>query len=1822
MGKIKKALHLAVIFTTITTMIAVLLMPLSVVSISANSYTPIAWVADNEWIPYTYADGTPVKDPGSDVSPVASDITSGTDRGIGNLPSIYIATKTVDNETHLFFRMRIKGDPYDRKGGFTSTAYLVQLWTADGHVATLGLDGKPTSSDYVYVANGNGSVFTKVYETSSSAVNGLTVVDGTRIVPDGNIHYFIDFQVPFSAINSVLTNNESPILSTTPIRLVYGTSQAANLSVINKETINNLDGSIASVNDFKLLSSGFSDVEAALIEPSVKITSIGGSSPESYPSFTTNNIVIAGTTSILDSVVEISLNGLSVATTASVNGNWSINMQSYIPQSSGTYFIEATIKQDGTTYSDSSLFSVNITLQSGSNLTIDGGSTVYLKQSPSLFRGTYILSNASYSIRLIVENSQGVQVIAPVNADKSNNQGSGIWTLSPNKVLANGQYTVIVEAYNNQGIYARATQILIIDPDATASSLSISFKSVNSEVINRPSFTGEVTDAQKIDIRINSNYLASITPTSFTGLSTWTLPALIDPLPSGNYTFTAIAYGVNGDIAFATTSYAVAAQSSNIVVSINSITGDEPSKPGLTGTVTNANRVEIYNGTTLIEVLTVTNSATPVTWNMDPIENPLSPGAYTFKAIAYDSYGTTTEATINYSVEQSAFSISIDNGPTLKSNDNQPSFSGTTNAPNGEIVTLTLTKDGEIITKTATVINGRWRVEFFDSISDGQYVVEVSINSNSDTLTFILDTTPPTINLVGDNEIDVYYGDNYIDLGAQAFDIQDGDISNLIVTSSFVNTKQLGTYFVYYNVTDLAGNAAEQIVRTVNVIPKPLVLIGSTGGAATATANNVIIGSTVELIASNSSVIATTVAALTTIVFNNVPYDTGYSLKMTDASLSNPILSNTADVLAADDNIAPVIVIVNDAVVPIATSSFWIAPSTTASDNIDGNLTSLISITYSSNVNSSVTNLQTARIHLAAAVGNKVTVTYSVSDSSNNTTTISATFTSIGSPINSVTISGILRYNQDLSTSLNPLTATATYQWYRSNGSDWIIIGGATSSTYKLMAEDIGTNLKVIATGTVNYSGTVEAVTTSEVTKASLPQAPQAPIETNVSTNTITIDTVIGQEYRLGDGSWFTATQASVTFENLSVNTTYTIYTRLKETDTTEASLESQRTITTLKISLVSVTITGTVKSGEILTAGNLNPSDATVTYQWQRFVIDSNSYVDIDGATSQTYTVTNSDLDTFIRVLVTGVDNYTGTVNATSTEKVPLLDGPSAPVAPNISTYSATTITIDVVEGQEYSIDGGASWSLTGVFIDLTPNTTYHVITRIKQTETTLASAPSSATPATTSKIQVTTIGVITGTLRFNSLLNAGAITPNDATVTYQWQRSSDLENWTNIHGANSVTYAIVEADINNYIKVVATGTGNYEGTVSTSRATKVLKQISNESRAFSISFKNVTSFDFEVVVTPEIENLEYSTDETTWQDSPIFLDKTQDTQYTVYVRTKETPTTESKGLGTSIVKTLALPSNTFDPHPNENLEPDNQNQTPPTPPTNPSPPNQPTPPSQSPLFTVDFVDYDNTLIETRVVNANNPVTPPALTKSRRVGHIFTGWSANLNNINANTVAVAQYSQIAADVIERRTNALIPTASGLHEVVSFTDEELLEDVAIILELELIPATVVPELDKSKIDTYVRNTRPNQNSLIKYVDITLIKKVGQNVFSVTTLPKPIKISFEVSDDFKNVPFTLVRVHEGILDNLPFDYDETTYIVTFETDRFSTYALVQSTTFSTRNPSELDSQDNENNLDQDRVVDTGQSSSLFGWLIGFGMLFVILSKKRKTNTTLS
>ena len=137
-------------------------------------------------------------------------------------------------------------------------------------------------------------------------------------------------------------------------------------------------------------------------------------------------------------------------------------------------------------------------------------------------------------------------------------------------------------------------------------------------------------------------------------------------------------------------------------------------------------------------------------------------------------------------------------------------------------------------------------------------------------------------------------------------------------------------------------------------------------------------------------------------------------------------------------------------------------------------------------------------------------------------------------------------------------------------------------------------------------------------------------------------------------------------------------------------------------------------------------------------------------------------------------------------------------------------------------------------------------------------------------------------------------------------------------------------------------------------------------------------------------------------------------------------------------------------------------------------------------------------------------------------------------------------------------------------EKVPFTEEEKAQiesgaEVKVTLELKDISETV------SATDKALIGDKVAENVQIGiYLDVNMFKQIGNNeAVKISELKETITIQFTVPDELlvldgsKNRVYNIVRVHDGVATILDAKFDAETKTISFETDCFSTYALVYS-----------------------------------------------------------
>ncbi|MEX0933680.1 MAG: immunoglobulin-like domain-containing protein, partial [Candidatus Paceibacterota bacterium] len=107
--------------------------------------------------------------------------------------------------------------------------------------------------------------------------------------------------------------------------------------------------------------------------------------------------------------------------------------------------------------------------------------------------------------------------------------------------------------------------------------------------------------------------------------------------------------------------------------------------------------------------------------------------------------------------------------------------------------------------------------------ASAERLVYVGATTTTDTTsTTTQDTIAPIITLTGSSTVSILVGDAYEDAGATAEDPSNSsgqveDLTDQIVTENTVDTSIAGEYSVRYNVTDSAGNSADEAIRAVIV---------------------------------------------------------------------------------------------------------------------------------------------------------------------------------------------------------------------------------------------------------------------------------------------------------------------------------------------------------------------------------------------------------------------------------------------------------------------------------------------------------------------------------------------------------------------------------------------------------------------------------------------------------------------------------------------------------------------------------------------------------------------------------------------------------------------------------------------------------------------------------------------------------------------------------------------------------------------------------------------------------------------------------------------
>ena len=165
------------------------------------------------------------------------------------------------------------------------------------------------------------------------------------------------------------------------------------------------------------------------------------------------------------------------------------------------------------------------------------------------------------------------------------------------------------------------------------------------------------------------------------------------------------------------------------------------------------------------------------------------------------------------------------------------------------------------------------------------------------------------------------------------------------------------------------------------------------------------------------------------------------------------------------------------------------------------------------------------------------------------------------------------------------------------------------------------------------------------------------------------------------------------------------------------------------------------------------------------------------------------------------------------------------------------------------------------------------------------------------------------------------------------------------------------------------------------------------------------------------------------------------------------------------------------------------------------------------------------------------------------------------------------------------------------------------------------------------IDLLIENKKITANEFIetstkgykvgKYLDITLYKSVNGTNESIHELSKVMKVTIKVPEELINKDsktkreYYIVRSHNGKVDILETKYDEKTNSLTFETDKFSDYAIIYKDKKELKTT--VTTSINKSNTKQTTKAKTGDNANIIGlMMLLVSSMFVMVFVRKKEN----
>ncbi|WP_286244978.1 Ig-like domain-containing protein [Pseudoalteromonas sp. MM1] len=422
-------------------------------------------------------------------------------------------------------------------------------------------------------------------------------------------------------------------------------------------------------------------------------------------------------------------------TTTDAQGNWSVELSQEL--ASGDYTVQAEVSDAA---GNSALDTVTGNIDTvGPSLTVDF-EAVTNDTTPTI-SGT---SNADVgtTITVVITDENGVEQTLTTTVDVNGN-----WEVTPQTDLNEGDNTIEVSVSDEAGNTTTVTDTITLDTQAPTLTMQ-TVGDVNDLTPTLQGTSNEIGGTVTLTVTDSDGAVQTITTTVGTD-GHWDIE-VPSALAQGDFTVTASISDAAGNESTANSSGNV--DTITPVVTVDPLGLGNDSTPLISGTSTEP------EGTVVNIVITDSNGdETPITATVDANGNwqatspELPEGSYSVQASITDAAGNTGGAVQAGTIDSLAPTLTLDTvGAT---NDSTPTISGSTNAPAGTVISISVSDGVTTETFTATVqADGSWSADVPNALSDGELTIEASVSDNAGNTTTVsesatLNTTAPSISI-------------------------------------------------------------------------------------------------------------------------------------------------------------------------------------------------------------------------------------------------------------------------------------------------------------------------------------------------------------------------------------------------------------------------------------------------------------------------------------------------------------------------------------------------------------------------------------------------------------------------------------------------------------------------------------------------------------------------------------------------------------------------------------------------------------------------------------------------------------------------------------------------------------------------------------------------------------------------------------------------------------------------------------------------------------------------------------------------------------------